>query len=408
MKVLYVVGSCLTKNTSANMSHNGYVQGLLENSCQVDILMAEDSWGAQDRALPTWEQATYYRYPSVSFPDHLRKKMRGSFTASQAVTSEPISILQEKTKESFPAALKAGMRRLAKSLFYKCFPVDPLYPLEKTWLKNAAKFHSNTEYDLVISNSSPAASHKLVGILLEKKQLKCNRWIQIWEDPWYFDLYGSHTEAIREEEYKLLQEASEIYYVSPLTLNYQQQYFADCAHKMKHIPLPYFDFAATESVCSDEWSFGYFGDYYSHTRNLVPFYEALVHSGHVGYIYGDSNESLCSTETVTVSGRVTLDVLDKVQAKTKVLVHLCNLRGGQIPGKIYHYCATNRPILFILDGTTEEQELLKSYFSQFARFYFCDNHMDSIFNTITKICSDNKEWSKLDAFSPRAVVHSLL
>ena len=48
MRVLYVVGSCLTKNTSANMSHNGYVQGLLENACQVDILMSEDSWGVQD------------------------------------------------------------------------------------------------------------------------------------------------------------------------------------------------------------------------------------------------------------------------------------------------------------------------------------------------------------------------
>ncbi len=40
MDVLYVVGSCLTKNTSANMSHNAYVQGLLENGCNVDIIMA--------------------------------------------------------------------------------------------------------------------------------------------------------------------------------------------------------------------------------------------------------------------------------------------------------------------------------------------------------------------------------
>ena len=30
MKVLYIVGSCLYNNTSANMSHNAYVQGLLE------------------------------------------------------------------------------------------------------------------------------------------------------------------------------------------------------------------------------------------------------------------------------------------------------------------------------------------------------------------------------------------
>lgn len=405
MHVLYVTGACLTKNTSANMSHNGYVQGLLENGCQVDILMAEDSWGMQDRALPTWEQAAYYRYASASLPDRLRKKLRGTApvqaTAAAANTSEPAGT-------SVAVSVKADLRKFAKNMFYRCFPLDPVYPLEKTWLKNAAKFRSSTEYDLVISNSSPAASHKLVATLLEKKQLNCKRWIQIWEDPWYFDLYGGHTEAIRKEEHELLRQAGEIYYVSPLTLKYQQQYYADCAHKMKHVPLPYFDFAAAESVCTDAWSFGYFGDYYSHTRNLVPFYEALVRSGCEGYIYGDSNESFPSTEKVTVSGRVTLDVLDQVQAKTRVLVHLCNLRGGQIPGKIYHYCATDKPILFILDGTAEEQELLKSYFSQFPRFYFCENHMESILNTINEICASDKKWSRLEAFSPKTVVQSLL
>ena len=46
------------------MSHNGYVQGLLENGCQVDILMAVDSWGQTDDLLPHWEDAKYYCYPS--------------------------------------------------------------------------------------------------------------------------------------------------------------------------------------------------------------------------------------------------------------------------------------------------------------------------------------------------------
>ena len=35
MKVLYVTSACLTKNTSANMSHNGYVKGLIDNGNQV-------------------------------------------------------------------------------------------------------------------------------------------------------------------------------------------------------------------------------------------------------------------------------------------------------------------------------------------------------------------------------------
>ena len=74
MKVLYITGSCLTKNTSANMSHNGYVQGLLENGAEVTILMANDSWGKTDNKLHKWENAKYIEFNSVSFMD--RSKVR--------------------------------------------------------------------------------------------------------------------------------------------------------------------------------------------------------------------------------------------------------------------------------------------------------------------------------------------
>lgn len=406
MKVLYVVGSCLTKNTSANMSHNAYVQGLLENGCRVEILMAEDSWGAQDNALPTWNRAVYYRYPSVAIQDRLRKKLRGSApAAAPAAGAAPAA---DAAKPSSAAKMKAGLRRFAKNMFYRCFPVDPVYPLEKTWLKKASSFKSETVYDLVVSNSSPAASHKLVGRLLEQGRLKCHRWVQIWEDPWYFDLYGGHTDDIRREEHALLRQAGEVYYVSPLTLKYQQAHYPDCAHKMKHIPLPYLDFSTEHSGAPKEFSFGYFGDYYSHTRNLLPFYQALVRSGCPGYIYGDSDLGLQKTGQIEVSGRVTLDVLDKVQAKTGVLVHLCNLHGGQIPGKIYHYCATEKPILFILDGTPEERDILRTYFSRFDRFYFCENDPDSIWETIRTMERERRTWSRLEAFSPKEIVAQLL
>ena len=54
MKVLYVVGTNLSMNTSANISHNAYVQGLLENGCEVDILMSSSSWGQKDESLPVF------------------------------------------------------------------------------------------------------------------------------------------------------------------------------------------------------------------------------------------------------------------------------------------------------------------------------------------------------------------
>lgn len=405
MRVLYVVGSCLSKNTSANMSHNAYVQGILENGCDVEILMAEDSWGDYDNGLPIWAQAKYCLFPSQSRVDRLRKKMSAPSRVDRK--EREISDRDKQVKKS-RVFVKQKIRKFLKTTFYRFFSSDPLYPLEKTWLKRAASFRSDVIFDLVVSNSSPAASHKLVKTLLEKKHLKCKRWIQIWEDPWYADLYSAKQSKIYDEEHALLLVADEVYYVSPLTLKYQKELFSDCAAKMRHIPLPYLDFSKSDHLSENEWSFGYFGDYYSATRNLLPFYEALSETEYIGYIYGDSDLSLRSTERVQVNGRVTLDILDKVQSKTRVLVHLCNLRGGQIPGKIYHYSATNKPILFILDGTEEEQKILYEYFAQFDRFYFCKNDRNSILDTINKICNENRKWGALLDFAPQNVIKRVL
>ncbi len=406
MKVLYVVGSCLTKNTSANMSHNAYVQGLLENGCDVDIIMASDSWGEEDKALPRWEKAHYYEYNSVSFADRLRKKARGAVPAAPTQNAER-TVTESKAETA--ASMKASARDIAKKLFYTVFPTDPVYPLEKKWLKQAVRFKSNQIYDLVISNSSPAASHKLVSLLKDSNRISFKRWIQIWEDPWYYDLYGGHTEAIKQEEHALLRAASEVYYVSPLTMEYQKKFYSDCADKMKCIPLPFL-MVSEDTIHVSEPSFGYFGDYYSKTRNLQPFYDALKVSGYKGYIYGDSDLHLTQTERIAVSGRVTLDKLAEVQNRTSILVHLCNLGGGQIPGKIYHYSATEKSILFILDGTEEEKKTIRTFFEQFDRYYFCDNTEEDISRTIQSMVSElgKKAYSGIDAFSPRKVAARIL
>ena len=410
MKVLYVTAANLTKNTSANMSHNGYVQGLVENGAEVDIIMANDSWGERDEKLKKWDGVTYHEYNSISFADKLRKKYRSVEAKRTVVTSTGQNSVKKSDGGESKEISKNTFRSLLKSVFFWFFKQDALYPLNKTWLNNAQKFKSDTVFDLVVSNSSPAASHRLVAELVTKGRIKYNRWIQIWEDPWYHDLYGGHPDIVLQEEHTLLRAAQEVYYVSPLTLHYQKKYFADCADKMKFIPLPFLKFCEEVATTSDKISFGYFGDYYSHTRNLQPFYDALISCHAYGNIFGDSDICLPKTAMVNVSGRVTLDVLEKVQDETTVLVHLCNLKGGQIPGKIYHYSATKKPILFILDGTEEEMHLIKDFFSQYKRYYFCNNDKEDIMAAITDLRNhlDSYKGFVVQDFSPRQIVKQLL
>ena len=407
MNVLYVTGACLTRNTSANMSHNAFVQGLLENGCDVDIVMAKDSWGDPDQGLPVWEKAKYHVFSSLSLADwvkyQLRGKPSGRSNGKKTENNSGGDII--KTKPKF----KATMRSIGKRAFYSLFKKDPVYPLEKQWLKKAVSFKSEKQYDLVVSNSSPAASHRLVVELKKRGSICFSRWIQIWEDPWFHDLYGKYPRAIEEEEHYLLKEASEIVYVSPLTLMYQKKFFPDCAHKMRCIPLPALQFEKSdEEEYDDKVSFGYFGDYYSEARNIVPFYNAVKHSDQRCYIYGDSDLALKITEKIEVSGRVTLDKLKTIQSKTRILVHLSNIRGGQIPGKIYHYSVTNKPILFILDGTEEEQQALREYFEPFMRYIFCSNTTEDIYLAIEEISKHHECIPVLEQFLPKNVVYELL
>lgn len=408
MKVLYVTGSCLTRNTSANISHNAFVQGLLDNGCEVDIIMAKDSWGKQDQVLPVWKDANYFVFSSLSMADRIRVKLRGILPNQTKIDN--IAVVKGSSINKKPHRdIRVRIRSIAKRVFYCFFKPDPLYPLEKHWLKNASSYSNKMPYDLVISNSSPAASHRLVVELKEKRKIRFYRWVQIWEDPWSHDLYGSYPRAIEEEEHNLLCAASEIVYVSPLTLLYQKKFFQDCANKMSCIPLPAFQIGEEKNAKrNDEFSFGYFGDYYSEARDLLPFYEAIKESGYYCYIYGDSDLALKATDRIEISGRVTLNQLQRVQDKASVLVHLCNLRGGQIPGKIYHYSITEKPILFILDGTEEEQKAIKEYFEPFERYYFCKNTPQDIRKMLDFISGDKRAFTGVDSFYPRNVVKKLL
>lgn len=74
MSILYVTASNLTQNTSAKMSLNGYVQGLVENGAVIDIVIANNSYGETDKKLQKIDYISYYEYKSLSLVDKIRLK----------------------------------------------------------------------------------------------------------------------------------------------------------------------------------------------------------------------------------------------------------------------------------------------------------------------------------------------
>ena len=146
-------------------------------------------------------------------------------------------------------------------------------------------------------------------------------------------------------------------------------------------------------------------------RDLESFYKAADKAGVEVNICGNPSNLFRSTDKIHIHPRLPLAELKPIEDGTNVLVFLCNRKGGQIPGKIYQYSATDKTILFILDGTEDEQAVLKDYFGKFNRYVFCRNTVEDITCAIRQIESDNIGSVRnvpLDDFEPAKIVTSIL
>ena len=402
MKILVINGDCLQVNTSANLCHLAYIRGLVDSGHEVDVLCADGRDYQLDPSMQLPDGVHCYTYYGVSFYEKLSLRKSETQTAPIPISSAP----SPATKTSFSQRIV----QRAKSAVLSLYGVHGIY---STFVRKARHFRSDTHYDYVLSLSTPVTSHLLTHNLLKKGNIHADHWIQIWEDPWCVDIYGFNgKKSIFKEERRLLSFAEKVCYVSPLTLRNQQKLFPESAHKMYWQPLPYYyKDEAPVAVPQKPTVYGYFGDYAPASRNLEPFYLAAKETGITLNICGRPHDLFASTENITIYPRLPLDKLKPLEDKTNVLVFLCNRAGGQIPGKIYQYSATEKTVLFIMDGTEDEQKVLYDFFAPFHRFIFCQNTVESISDAIRRIEKGDLgdvENKPLEAFNPTETIKKIL
>ena len=402
MKIFVINGDCIQTNSSANLCHLAYIRGLLAAGHQVTLLSADSRDYTLDPAMEIPEKVTQYTIYGVSLYEKLslRKKRSGVTTATVNVSVG--------TSASYNVIHKAIGKVKSAVLFL--YGAHGIYA---TFARKAKRFRLDEEFDYIISISTPVTSHLIAHNLLKAGHISGKHWIQIWEDPWYSDAYGFNgKEKIRQEEKRLLSFAEKVCYVSPLTLRNQQHLFPESAEKMFWQPLPYYyKDTAVEQPTFDHNVYGYFGAYYPAARDLQPFYEAARETGVEVNICGDPASLFQATAQIHIHPRLPLNELKPIEDRTNVLVFLCNRKGGQIPGKIYQYSATSKTILFIMDGTEEEQNVLKEYFGEFNRYVFCQNTTTDIARAIRRIESGdlgNVQNVPLDDFDPVRTITNIL
>ena len=398
MKILVINGECIQTNTSANLCHLAYIRGLLSAGHDVTLLSADGRDYALDPSMVIPPEVKQYTYYGVSLYEKLSLRKRAE-SAVPAAASAPA-----------PASAKPGLKRKVKDFVLSLYGVHGIYA---TFVRKAQKFRSDVDFDYILSISTPVTSHLIAHNLLKAGRIKGKHWIQIWEDPWHSDAYGFNgAEKIRKEEQRILSFAEKVCYVSPLTLENQKKLYPESAHKMYWQPLPfYYKADKVAEATFEKNSYGYFGDYAPIARNLEPFYEAAVETGIQVNICGNPANLFASTEQIHIHPRLPLDKLKPIEDSTNVLIFLCNRKGGQIPGKIYQYSATNKTILFIMDGTEEEQEVLREFFGKFNRYVFCQNTKQDIIRAIQMIESGNLggvENRPLEDFNPTITIENIL
>ena len=391
MNILIVVGGCLKTNSSANLCHIAYIKGFIESGHKVDVLSVSNKNQFIDESIELPKGANYIYYNDSILMNFVNAEIREN--------------LYTKSKNS--KSINTNLYNELKNFILKRYG---LFGHTIAWMNKVLKhFHPKIEYDLVISLSTPVLSHFATNKIIENKNVICKKYCQIWEDPWYLDLLKENkNEDILDIEREILSRADKVIYVSPITLKNQSLLIPEEENKYDWLPLPYYYVNNKISSFENGLYFGYFGNYYPESRNLDPFYRTALKMNLRVDICGMPNSLYESKGSIQIYPRLPLSELKKHEDKVNVLILVCNLYGGQIPGKIYQYSATYKKILFILDGTQEEKEVIKSYFSQFNRYYFCENTSESIEQAITKMQNSVACENIVQYFAPRNIAEEII
>ena len=316
------------------------------------------------------------------------------------IFTKPNSVYQAAfSKKSILRALKPTLRKI----YHRLFQGDQTDAIAKTVKIDLLP---NKEYDCIIAVSDPKSTYDALLNLLNQG-LKADSIIEYWGDPLAIDMTNKSITPnfiLRNRESKFLRIANRIVYTNPFTLEAQKQLYPEFAERMIYTPTANLREKLYPNKKHASFVVGYYGAYTSTVRNIMPLYKAVVQLSDVKtYIVGDSDISLSSTENVEVRKRSNVQ---KLEEDTDLFVCILNLSGTQIPGKIYHVAATNRPILVIMDG--ERKEDIKKYLEGFNRYIMCENEEKAIINAIDEVRKNKSTYQPLTALKAENVAKKVI
>lgn len=387
MKILYVTSMPLEYNSSATLRNLALIRGLKSLGHQVDALTTQ---------------------PSPKFINY-DKDIYGKLHINRYYIPLPAiySMCTSKRKTNGFMKVAGEIKKVVRRFYYDFSLYDPM----KTAVGNIEKVALPAgSYDLLISSSDPLSSHLLAKRLIGNNPQKFAKWVQYWGDPLFLNIEGKSKLPgfiIKRVEKGLLALGNRVVYVSPLTAEAQKKLYPAEAEKMFFVPGAYLEVRNLPRREKGSLQLGYFGDYYYMNRNIMPLCKAIEESEAKLLVAGNGDAAISKIKGVTVYPRASYPKIKYFEEHSDVLVCICNKRGTQIPGKLYHYAGTNKPILVLLD---QESFALQKYLSSFQRYLLCKNEPEAIKRFLDKLLSGQlkRSWEPSPHFHPVNIARRFL
>lgn len=401
MNILFVTMVPLESNASATIRNKSLIRGLTKMGHKVDVITLEPQIDSikYDNTMndinKIINKSYYIKINPIYHKLMAKKESKKSATANK--------------KNQMLKHVKNKTRNLIKTIYNK----TTVFEAQKFNVKEVSKIKIKyNKYNIIISSSDPKSSHLIVErIFKENKDCKA-KWIQYWGDPMFNDITRKSDwkdVLVKYHEKKLLSYADRIVYVSPLTLKTQKTIFKENASKMDYANQSITAiFNKTNSKKDIAVKIGYFGSYNSNIRNIMPLYNVAKEEKYSLHICGGSDLELKSTDNVIVESVLPYNDIVTREKSSDILICLCNLKGTQIPGKIYYSAGYDKPIIVVLDS--EYKEYLRNHFEEFERYILCENNESSIKNAIeeAKLQLNKKDYKVSKKLTPEYMAKKVL
>lgn len=367
LKILFITTSFGNYSDSQTIRFFQYLSGIKDNEINVDFI------------VPNCKDVNLDLFDNLDFPFRVFK--------TESIFSQKIEKICEGS--SF-------LSKVFKNIAYYFFYPDYFSGFSSLVLKKFENIYSLSKPDVIISSSGSCEAHLTAYKLKKKHNIK---WITDFGDPWSIvdkEQRPWFYKVTLFYEKKIFSNSDIVLFTTHETLNEYKKIYPLVHMEVLEYGYVSSQFFSEKSV-SEKIKIAHIGAAYVSDRNLIPSIEVLSeYSDYFDYsIIG--NHSLKFQEfaesinyDMKFVNRVSFeDSLFEIN-RTDVLVIVGNIGKLQIPGKVFHYLASKKIIIYAnqqpLD-TDPSYKILK----KFGGILFCENSLEGIKERIDYLLENYEE-----------------